>query len=480
MEYQNIKQLKDNHPSFRLLNTNNSPLIISFLYQQFKENNLLEIPKDDLESNLSNFIYYLRTQEGIDTYSRPPAEYLDDWTNAGFLRSRYSSDDQIILELTHYTEKALDWVKNLIETRKFVGTESRLLKIISTLKELAYESGKDSTERLKELKKQKQEIELEIEKVEAGIADTLTGTQIRERYFDTCQTINGMLTDFKEIEYNFRSLDMETRIKLIQEDVQKGEILDDVFSTEDDIRNSDQGKSLEAFWNLLQSQEQLDELDKLIEMTLEIQQIQEIKQLDSTLEDMVIKLSRAGAKVQKVNHALAEQLSRFLDERAYLENKRIMDIINNIKSIAFEIKDTPPSKANFFEINSKAEIEMIMNRQLWSPKTTTKLRKEEIVLGSTDDINPSDLYTQFSIDKKEIEGRIQEFLGTTSQISLKTIIETYPIKRGMEEILAYIEIASNNEKAVINEDLSEIIIISNMISQKRYWIQIPQIIFCRS
>lgn len=480
MDHYKIKNLKDNNPSFRLLNANNSPLIISFLYQQFKENNVLEIPKDDLESNLSNYIYFLNQQEDIDLYHRTPAEYINEWTNSGILGSHYSSDDKIILELTHYTEKVLDWVKSLIKTRNFVGTESRLLKIISTLKELAYESTEDSTERLIELKKQKQEIELEIEKVEAGIANTLTGTQIRERYFDTCQTVNSMLTDFKEIEYNFRSLDMETRKKLIQKDVQKGEILDDVFSTEDNIRNSDQGQSLETFWTLLQSQEQLDELDKLIEMTLEIQQIKEIKQQDYTLEDMVIKLSRAGAKVQKVNHSLAEQLSRFLDERTYLENKRIMDIINEIKSIAFEIKDTPPPNANFLEVTGKAEIEMVMDRPLWSSKTTTKLQKEEIIIGSPDDIDSSELYIQFNIDKKEIEKRIQEFLGSTSQIPLKTIIETYPIKRGIEELLAYIEIASNNEKAVINEDLSDIMIISNILSQKQYRIQIPQIIFCRS
>ncbi|WP_407282732.1 DUF3375 domain-containing protein [Methanolobus sp. WCC1] len=480
MDHYKIKNLKDNHPSFRLLNANNSPLIISFLYQQFKENNILEISKDNLESNLSNYIYFLNQQEDIDLYHRTPAEYINEWTNSGFLGSHYSSDDMIILELTHYTEKALDWVKSLIETRNFVGTESRLLKIISTLRELAYESSEDSTERLKDLKKQKQEIEFEIEKVEAGIANTLTGTQIRERYFDTCQTINDMLTDFKEIEYNFRSLDMETRKKLIQENVQKGEILDDVFSSEDNIRNSDQGKSLETFWNLLQSQEQLEELEKLIDMTLDIQQIEDIKQQDSILEDMVIKLSRAGAKVQKVNHSLAEQLSRFLDNRAYLENKRIMDLLNNIKSIAFEIKDTPPTETNFLEITSKAEIEMIMNRPLWIPKTTTKLRKEEIIIGLPNDANASELYTQFNIDKKEIEKRIQDSLGNTSQIPLKAIIETFPIKRGMEELLAYIEIASNNEKTVINEDLLEIMIISNMITQKQYRIQIPQIIFCRS
>jgi hypothetical protein len=480
MDHQKIKYLKEMHPSLKLLNADNSPLIISFLHQQFKEKNLLAISKDELESSLSNYLYYLRIQEGIEVYPKKPAEYLEDWTNAEFLRSYYSSDDQIIFELTHHTEKTLSWIKNLIEIRTFVGTESRLLKIISTLKELAYESNNDPTERLDELKKRKQQIELEIEKVEAGIADTLTETQIRERYFDTCQTINDMLRDFKEIEHNFRQLDMETRRKLIQTDVQKGEILDDIFSTKDHLRNTDQGKSLEAFWTLLLSQEQRDELDKLIEMNLNIQEIQDMKKDDDTLEDMKIRLIKAGEKVQKVNHSLAEQLSRFLDERTYMENKRIMEMIKNIKSVAFEIKDNPPLEKNFVDIDGKAEVEMVMNRPLWSPQTVTKLRKKVVEQGSSADVDTSVLYNQFNVDKRELEERIQELLEIDSQISLRTITETYPIKKGVAEILTYIDIASKNEKAVINENLSEIMLISNMISKKQFRIEIPQIIFCRS
>lgn len=480
MEYQDIKRLKEQHPSLKLLNADNSPLIISFLYQQFKEKNLLSISKDDLESSLSNYLYHLKTQERIEAYPRQPTEYLEDWTNAEFLRSYYASDDKIYFELTHHTEKALDWIKNLIELRKFVGTESRLLKIISTLKELAYESNSDSAERLKELEKQKQNIESEIEKVKAGLADTLTETQIRERYFETCQTINDMLRDFKEIEHNFRQLDMNIRKRLIQTDVKKGEVLEDIFSTKDHLRNTDQGKSLDAFWNLLLSQTQRDELDKLIEMTLNLQEVKEVRQEDDILEDMKIRLIKAGEKVQNVNHSLAEQLSRFLDERAYLENKRIMDMINDIKSIAFNIKENPPSENDFITINGKPEIEMVMDRPLWSPPTVTKLRKQEMELGLSDDVDTSILYDQSNIDQRELKERIQEFLKTDSQVSLRTITETYPIKKGVVEILTYIDIASKNEKAVINEDVSEIMIISNMISKKQFRIEIPQIIFCRS
>lgn len=480
MDHYRIKVLKETNPALKLINADNSPLIISFLYQQFKEKNILELPKSELESSLSNYIYYLKTQEGINIYRRQPAEYLEEWTNLEYLRSRYFTDDKIILELTHYTEKALDWIKNLIYTRKFVGTETRLIKIINTLKELSYESTKDPTERLKELEKQKKEINLEIEKIEAGIIETLTETQIKERYFETCQTINEMLRDFKEIEYNFRQLDIETRKKLVQTNIQKGNVLNDIFSTKDRLRNTDQGRSLEAFWSLLLSQEQRDELEKLIENTLYIPEIQNIRKDDDALEDMKIRLIKAGEKVQKVKLSIAEQLSRYLDEKAYKENKRIIDIIASIESIALEIIDTHPVEKMFIEVDDKAEIEMVMNRPLWYPQTIVELRQTNIETGSPDDVDTSPLYEQFRIDKEELEEIIQHFLQKDSQISLQNINKKYPIKRGFAEILAYIDIASKNEKTVINEDISEIMIIYNAYSKKQFKIELPQIIFCRS
>ncbi|WP_406657487.1 DUF3375 domain-containing protein [Methanolobus sp. ZRKC2] len=480
MEHRDIKRLKDEHPAIKIINADNSPLIISFLNQQFKETTVHEIPKDELKSNLSNYLYHLEKQESIK-YPRQPSEYLEDWTNSGFLGTfRSSSDDMIYFELTHHTENALHWIKNLIETRKFVGTESRLLVIISTLKELAYTNTDNPIEKLNELKKQKQEIELKIEKAEAGIVDTLTDTQIRERYFNICETVDNMLTDFKEIEHNLRVLDGETRKKLLQVNVQKGEVLDEVVSAEDIIFNSDQGKSLEALRNLLRSYNQQDELEKLIGMVLATPQIQEVKQQSSILENMLIKLSRAGGRVQIVDHSLAEQLSRFLNNQNFLENKRIMEVIGNIKSVAFEIKDNPPTDVNFVELGDKADIEMVMDRTLWTSKTTTKLQKREVVLGSADDNDASILYNRFSIDKKELEGRIQKFLEKHSQVSLKTIIEAYPIEKGIDELVAYITIASDDENAVINGNIPEIKMISNNINQMQFLVQIPQIIFCRS
>lgn len=480
MEHQHIKNLKEKHPSIKLLNADNSPLIISFLYHKFKEDSTPTISKSDLESNLSDYLYYLRESEGNETYPKTPVEYLEDWTNANYLRCYYSSDDEAYFELTHYTEKALEWIRDLVEERKFVGTESRLLKIISTLKEIAYENTDDPTERLQELEKQKHEIEGQIDKINAGTFERLSETQIKERYFEVCDTIHKMLSDFRTIEYNFRQLDMDIREKQIKDGIKKDELLHDIFFTKDQLQNTDQGRSLKAFWELLLSPRQLDEVDKLIGMTLSLPEVQNAKNDDDTLEEMKTRLINAGDRVNKINYSLAEQLRKFLDERVYLENKKVMEIIKGIKSTAVQMKDNPPVGSEFMAIEGKPTVEMFMDRPLWKGSSNTKLRKPDMKHGSQDEVNTSVLYNQFTIDPKELQNRIHEFLKTDTQVTLRSVVEKYPVNKGLVEILTYMNIASKSKRAVINEEISETFFIWNKASKKQFKIEIPQIIFCRS
>lgn len=162
MDYHRIKNLKEINPTIRLLNADYSPLIISFLFQAFKKNNKITIPNDELVSNLNDTIYSIQSAYGEGLFPETAQKYLDDWANAQYLRKYYPADsDEPCFELTPSTEKALEWIKEL-ENREFVGTESRLIKIIEMLKEIAYRNSDDPTIRLGELERKKNEIEEEI------------------------------------------------------------------------------------------------------------------------------------------------------------------------------------------------------------------------------------------------------------------------------------------------------------------------------
>ena len=55
----------------------------------------------------------------------------------------------------------------------------------------------------------------------------------------------------------------------------------------------------------------------------------------------------AGEKVQRTGSLLVEQLKRYLDERVWMENKRIMQLIGAIERQAVAVKDAAPAERVF-------------------------------------------------------------------------------------------------------------------------------------
>jgi len=75
--------------------------------------------------------FFLREVEGEEKYPRSAAEYLEEWAqnDKGWLRKFYPvGSDEPSFDITSATEKVIGWLESLT-TRKFVGTESRLMMV---------------------------------------------------------------------------------------------------------------------------------------------------------------------------------------------------------------------------------------------------------------------------------------------------------------------------------------------------------------
>jgi hypothetical protein len=64
-----------------------------------------------------------------------------------------------------------------------------------------------------------------------------------------------------------------------------------------------------------------------------------------------------------------------------------------------------------------------------------------------------------------------------SQVTLKQISDAYPIEKGLSEILAYLDLASKDDRACINETEVEILSITNKETGKRFTVETPQVIY---
>lgn len=479
MDYSTLENLKQTHTTLKVLNADSMPLIAGFLHQAFIVPNKRTIALSDLRAALDDYLYHLHEILGEDKYKRSAKAYLDDWTSGenAFLRKFYTDDsDEPQIDLTPAAEKALEWLQSL-KSQQFIGTESRLLTIFQLLRDIVYKTEQNPEARIQLLEQQKQTLDQEIEQIRKNGVSAYDTTQVKERFFQVEDTARKLLADFRQVEHNFRILDRETRERIAKSEKTKGALLDEIFRDQDVIRDSDQGKSFRAFWEFLMSQESQDELRELLKKTFQIEDIRELDP-DRFLLEIQYYLLEAGEKVAQTTRSLVEQLRKYLDDQAYLENKRIMALIKNIEKAAVNIKHNPPPATPFSKMDGlKPNVDFTMGRRLFSPPKHPVINVADLKTGEAD-IEITALYKQLYIDEKQLKQNIRKALQTVSQVSLLQLVEQFPVKKGLAELLTYLHIANKSATSMVNDTFKEKIIITTD-NGKMKQIEMPQVIFVR-
>jgi flagellar motility protein MotE (MotC chaperone) len=267
VDFDALETLRDKHPAWRLLRAQNATLVLGFLGGHFVDGNNGATSAAQLAGALEDHLLALNAAD-TDTprYPRSPVEYLDDWSapESGWLRRFYpSGSDEIHYDATPAFEKAYSWISSL-QTRAFVGTESRLHTVVELLRQIAHGTDTDPEARLAELRRRREEIDRQIADVETGHVAVLSGSGVRDRYQQLAGTARELLADFREVEDNFRSLDRAARERIAAWQGSKGELLADLVSSRADINSSDQGHSFQAFYDFLLSEARQDELADLL------------------------------------------------------------------------------------------------------------------------------------------------------------------------------------------------------------------------
>lgn len=479
MDHGVLENLKKNHTALKLLNADNMPLMISFFHRVFILPNKRSIPVSELSALLDDYLFHLRESAGEKRYPRSARVYLEEWASGdnAFLRKYYTdTSDEALMDLTPAAEKVVEWLQSLRQ-QQFVGTESRLLTVFQLLKDIVYKTEQDPENRIKVLEAQKKEIDREIEKIKHHGVLPYDSTQVKERFFQVEDTARKLLSDFRQVEHNFRILDRETRERIAKSDKAKGALLDEIFHDQDVIWDSDQGKSFKAFWEFLMSKISQRELRTLLDKVKSLEEIKEINP-DQFLFEIQYHLLDAGEKVYHTNNLLVEQLRRYLDDQTYLENRRIMDLIKGIEKKAIDIREMPPRVRTFAFMDSiKPGFDFTMSRSLFTPPKSPVVNVSKLKHGEAD-IEMTALYDQHHIDEKKLKLNIRKALEIRSQVSLAKLLDTYPVENGLAELLAYLNLAFNDKKAMVNDMETEEIFFTTEkgVSKK---VKMPQVIFTR-
>ncbi len=450
-----LETMRRQHPAWRLLLADSAPLVASFLQRVFLLPNLRVMSQADLAEALEDTLYALREQRGAAAWPKTAPEYLTDWAanDKGWLRKFYPpGSDEPHFDLTPATERAIGWLASLGE-RSFVGTESRLLTLFDLLRQMQDGSESDPETRVRELLRRRALIDTEIALVTAGQAPLLNDTALKERFAQFAGLARELLADFREVEHNFRALDRRVRERITLWDGSKGALLQDILGEREQIADSDQGRSFRAFWDFLMSRARQDELTQMLDHVMQLAPVAEL-QPDPRLRRVHYDWLEAGEHAQRTVALLSQQLRRFLDDQAWLENRRIMDILRRIEAGALAVREAPPA-GDFMAIDDTApNIELPMERPLHAAAPRLLIDSAALAAGD-EDVDAGALFSQFVIDKAALAQHVRQSLQQRTQVTLSELLALRPLRQGLAELVAYLGLAAEQGKAVIDDTVED-------------------------
>ncbi|EMJ93538.1 DUF3375 family protein [Leptospira alstonii] len=448
MEYSKIKYLLKSS-AIRILRKDFAGVIVSFLYDQFKTGNRFWIPTTEMSLNLRNFLEDLKDEGDVDPsdFARSSDVYINEWVNEGFLTNRVQivdGSEEIILELTPEMEKLFSWLEDLrdLESNEIVGTESRFFSILNKLKEIVEETVSGPEEKIRQLEKKKEELDLEIAQIrKSGRVDVFPSERIQSQFLYAKKEALSLLGDFKQVESNFHDMTQSIHRKYL-EIAEKGDILEFVLGEDTELLNSAQGRSFQTFWEFLRSEKHQDFLEKLIQTLYSMPDV-----LTADPEYFFKKLRKnlreAGARVNTVVSQMSEQLKKTLVDQTILGNRKVKELINEIKN---SVLNSDLSSDFAFHDFEEPDVRLTMERPIWKGDDFDSSRTVFVEEQQESFFDWETLYPMIrGIDPEILEGNIRSLLRYKPEIGLEEVLRQYPDQTSLEEIVIYLWIASVRE-----------------------------------
>ncbi len=476
MTFDYLKHIKANNQTLKILNSDNFAFTLSFFHLVFIKKRNLTIKHTDMLEYLDDYLFDINNSYE-NLLPKSSKEYLDDFANdrIGYLRKYHGDEDEALYELTPYINRALEFIESL-EKSEFVGSRSKFNTMFELLEDLEFETNMDDVERVKRLEIEKREIDAQIKAIQLKEDIRFDDARIKEHYMHIEEIVRHLKYDFSEMEYNFRDLNRIAMEQIALKDDAKSGVLDSIFDIEDRIRESDQGKSFFAFWQLLTDTKKSERLTKLFDNLYTIDTINQLDK-EKKLQDVKYTLLKSGEKIYRVSAKLIEQLRRFIDDRVWIENRRVLQLCQEIEKSSIEIKENLPTAKDFFEMKGDSlKIESVFAKPLYSIKTVQEFKQENIT--QPIEIDMESFYNLFFVDEERLKRNIAEMFLKKSQFTLLELLTYKPIEKGLSELVGYISIAKNMQNTVVDEQNIEFLNIIDFEDNKRT-VKLPKIIFSK-
>jgi uncharacterized membrane-anchored protein YhcB (DUF1043 family) len=469
------------HPAVRLLRGPNAALTLTFLHRAFKEHHSVSVPESHLRARLENFLDEAREYRP-GAYTQTAADYLTTWCGSEqlLLKKLYSDEaDEPVFELTIAAERAFQWLEDL-QARPFVGAESRLELIFRQLEEIVLFSTPDVERRLAALRAQQAALQAQIESVEATqIAQSYSAVQLTERFANTLDLARGLTGDFRQLEENFKEVARALAEAQTKPGTTKGRMVGQLLDTYAALKESAQGQSFYAFWNLLSSPQRQQRWRDLVRQVYRLDGIDPDLRANPLLERLSSRLLVEGERVVRSNERTAATLRRALESAATGEDRRLREIIGEIQRLALACRTLPPVDVSFFDLAGSPEVFASFSRTFWQPDSAGRITGALTFRETTLDPEALERFRALTdLNLPRLRDQVRTCLLADDSVLLSQVLHRFPPREGILEVAGYLAIAIQSSQHYVSEDQRVSIEFQTSNGSAELW-RVPEVLFTR-
>ncbi len=478
MELDDLQVFLTQSPTTRLLRAQNGSFILHFLYQEFKREQRITIPQDQLIADLTDY-----QEQHPDALNEAPLDYLNAWCKpeTRYLQRYFQgSSEEPVYQLTAHTEAAMRFARESVKRDdQFVGAESCVLAIVDTLREVVIFSGDDADSQVAALAEERDQLQAEIDRIQqSGDAKTYDESQIRERFHFALDLLQRVLGDFRKVEDKFKEITRQVQdMQMAGEN--KGDLLEYVMNSESVLKDSDQGKSFYGFVNLILSPSRQRTLRDLVENVRKIEQIGGDEEEMEMLRNMIPALTAEAEQVMQTNQRLSASIRRILDGKVADERRKVALTIEEVLNLARQARNAPPEEVVGLDIEEGYKPFVTFSRTFWSPAAEVDTMDLQVAEAGTDELDEAfDLFSQMRrLDWKGMRDVIGDAVKHVDSVSLPRLLEDHPPENGAVEVLAYVQIAEDDDHVVVDEEMDEVRLPDESAEGGYRVMRVPRVVF---
>ncbi|MBM6786031.1 DUF3375 domain-containing protein [Collinsella tanakaei] len=443
-------ELQRNATAWRLLRAQNAPVVIAILDEHLggetsrrTVTELAELVATDLEA--------LRERIPELDLRRSAREYCEQWRKDGYLVRRPAADARTeTYELSSGALTAIGFAKALAKPHR-TATKSRLSTIIDRVGALSLATNPDAARRRAALAAERERIDRQIERLDAGEVDIMDPEQALEQARDIIMLAQEIPRDFVNVSNDFEHISRSLYVRLINAEEGYRDTLEDIFAGVDQIAQSPSGKSFRGFYDLLRDAEASerfqDDVDAILANGfadgLDAEERKFLRRLLHLLIDQ-------GMGVNETMTNLARGLRRFVQSQSFQQDrvlKRTIDrALANASTLAGTLRPTLSIDVEL-ELTS-TPIAPISRLKLKDPAESAAqpIERTEEATGAPH-ITLEDLRAAVrtvEIDFDELIGNVNSCLEQREDdtpISIGTVLARHPATQGVASVAGLISLA---------------------------------------